>query len=129
MQQQSRVLQEFRAEVRPLWDETAARELNVRYLDIHADEDVVMLQRFNDQAQAMSLALVHLGSANQSFVTAEALSQSVHDHLELSQQEVEVTFQNYEQYRQYVSMAQDLFREVARLINEANSICKGVPTT
>jgi len=128
MQQQSRVLQEFRAEIRPLWNDSVAREFDVRYLNAHESEDRDMVKAFTEQSASIDKVADHLERSNQLMTDIELLSQGVNVHLELCEQEIKASYQTHEQYRQFSSMAEDLFREVSSLVAEANTICTGVPT-
>ena len=128
-QQQSRVLQEFRAEIRPLWTDSAAREFDVRYLDEHADEDREMVDAFAKQLAAVNAFSTRLQAALQISLALDALSQGIHEHIELSRQEIHTADQTYEECRQQASIVNDRFREIASLIDESNRVCNGVPTS
>jgi phosphoglycolate phosphatase-like HAD superfamily hydrolase len=128
MQQQSRVLQEFRREIQGLWDDEAARELNLRFLNPHQNDDQQMLAGLVGQDNALDGAHQRLDAAQGLAVQVEKLSAETNEQLELCRQDVETCYQLYEQYREYHSGAHALFPTIEELINRANASCKGVPT-
>jgi len=126
MKQQSRVLQEFRREIQGFWDDEAAREMNVRYLNPHEDDDTQMTTGLDGQQNALQEAQVKLTSASEHALRAEKLSVEVLEQLELAEQDVSIAYQFYEQYRDYHSHARSFLPEIEKLIAEANSVCRGV---
>lgn len=126
MKQQSRVLQEFRRDVQGFWDDEAAREMNVRYLNPHEDDDKQMITGLDGQQNALQEAQVKLASASEHALRAEKLSVEMLEQLEYADQDVSIAYQFYEQYQDYHSHARSFLPEIEKLITEANSVCRGV---
>jgi hypothetical protein len=126
--QQSRLLQEFRQEIQGFWDDEAARDINMRYLNPHQDDDKGMMDGFQGQSNALEEAKVKLSSANEHALQATKLSQEVAELLESTQQEVDIAHQFEEQYQEHHSIARSLLPQIAQSITLANSVCDGVAT-
>ncbi|MBA3531140.1 MAG: hypothetical protein H0T73_04375 [Ardenticatenales bacterium] len=127
IEQQSRVLQEFRGQVSTHWDDEASREINLRYLDPHHLDDAKMLAALRQQHTALDEGEHKLGVVRDIALTIEEVSVAIEEYLESCKQEVRICYQLLEQYREYHSGAQSLFPKIEALINQANSVCKGVP--
>lgn len=127
VKQQSRILQEFRGEIDPFWNDEAAKEMNLRYLNPHQDSDQRMLVNLREQNNNLNEAEFKLNSASKHGIQAERLSQLVAEQVEYTEQEMAVSLQFFEQYQEYLSITESLFPEIEDLIAQANSVCKGVP--
>lgn len=125
---QSRKLQQFRAEIHGFWDDDAARDLSFRFLNPHQRDDEQMLVSLHQHQNALLQTQSQLARAHDCAVQAELISQEVNELLYSCAQEVRMSYQFYEQYRRSHSIAVGLLPEVERLIAEANSACRGVPT-
>lgn len=127
MQQQSRVLQEFRKGIQRLWNDEASRTVNTKYLNPHEADDGIMLAEMQSQSQNLQEAKAKLQSADQHALEANRLSSEVGEYLTYCQQEVHTAYQYYEQYRDHHSRARTLLPQIEDAIDKANSVCRGVP--
>jgi len=125
--QQSRTLHEFRQEIQGLWDDSAARDINMRYLNPHQDDDNKMVDGFQGQYDALEKAKVKLNSANEHALQAEKLSQEIFELLEATQQDVDTAYHFEEQYKEHHFITRTLLAQIAQSIALANSVCEGVP--
>jgi hypothetical protein len=121
--QESRVLQELRKDIRGIWDDEAARELNSQYLNPHESEDSQMLDGLNQQQDALNLSKEKLESAETSLCQAEEISVDIVDVLESTEKEINNAYSYHDTYIQYHSEAKSIFPAVYKLINQANNAC------
>lgn len=127
MQQQSRVVQEFRRDIERLWNDEASRAINTRFLNPHEADDKLMLAQMSSQHENLKEADAKLQTADQHAQEANRLSLEAAEFLQYSQQEVDTAYQYYEQYRDHHSAARELLPQIQEAINKANSVCQGVP--
>jgi hypothetical protein len=121
--QQSRALQELRKDIRPVWQDEAARELTSRYLDPHESEDQQMLAGFNRQKEALDEARGKLVSAADYGREAADYAILVAERLNETGQELNSAYGDYDVYAHYHSEARSKFDEIQTLINQANQAC------
>jgi len=124
---QSRVLQELRQRIAPQWDDEAARDLNLRYLNPHAEEDGQMLEEFRHQIQALGACDQSMYVVGEHVLAVERLSVEILEQLGQSEQELMTHYQYIEHHAEAVELARTLFGDVKSRIAEASAICKGVP--
>jgi len=127
MQQQSRVLQDFRLSIRGLWDDAAAKRINLHLLDQHEIDDEEMVQGFVEQHQNLNECTVRRLATMEEVVKAGEISQKVNEFIEHTTEEVERAYQFYQQYRTFLAEAKGLLPEIDELVNLANSVGKGAP--
>ncbi len=125
MTQESRTLQDLRKDIRGIWQDEAARELNSRYLDPHETEDQQVLAGLNRQKDALDHAMAKLASAENAVRQTEEYGTSVAEGLKSTEQESQSAYENYNTNARYNSEARSKFPEVKRLIDQANCACSG----
>jgi hypothetical protein len=124
---QSNTLQNFRRDIQPFWDDQAAHEINLRYLNAHEHDDEQMRKSFDEQYRTLSETKDKLNSADQHAHTIEKLAHELDQYLEYCKQDADVAYQMYEEHRQHLSISESLFPEIVSLVNKANEVCEGVP--
>lgn len=121
--QQSRVLQEFRQDIRGLWSDEAAREINSRYLDPHEQDNQQMLAALQQQAELLSQVDSQLQAAQSNAQQANHLAEAVVEHLKLTEQDLLTTHSHYNVYAHYNAEAQGKLPQIYQLIQQADSVC------
>lgn len=124
MTQQSRVLQELRREIQPLWDDEASREINSRYLNPHEDDDRQMLSELAAQKEALDQTDASLAAARAQAVRADELAAEVRDWLGHTEEETNNSYTTYDLFVRYNSSAAANFPTIKQLINDANGTCE-----
>ena len=125
MTQESRTLQDLRKDIRGIWQDEAARELNGRYLDPHETEDQQMLAGLNRQKDALDQSRVELASAENSARQVEEYGTFVDEGLKSIEQKLQNLYENYETYARYHPQAHSKLPEIKKLLDLANSACIG----
>ena len=125
MTQESRTLQDLRKDIRGIWQDEAARELNGRYLDPHETEDQQMLAGLNRQKDALDQSRVELASAENSARQVEEYGTFVDEGLKSIEQKLQNLYENYETYTRYHPQARSKLPEIKKLLDLANSACIG----
>jgi len=123
MTQESRVLQELRKDIRGIWNDDAAREINSRYLDPHETDDQQMLLGLNQQKETLDQSKSNLESTETYAHQVEDYAAMVVDNLNSTEQEVNTAYSYYDMYAHYHSEARSRFPIIHELINQANSAC------
>jgi hypothetical protein len=123
MSQRSRTLQELRKDIRLVWDDEAAREINSRYLNPHESDDVRMSVTLNDQSEHLRTAEQHLDLANSLELQIDECAAVVADKLRFANQDLDSSYSDYDQYVHYNAESRAKFPLVRQLISRANSAC------
>lgn len=76
---QSRAVQDFRASMWGVWDDSAAREINLRYLNPHESDDAAMRSALTSQNDHLAVAHTHAERANDHARHADACSQQIYE--------------------------------------------------
>jgi hypothetical protein len=126
--QQSRVLQDFRLQIRTLWEDEAARDINMRYLSPHQDDNARMIESFQLQRQNLLYTEEKIALSEEHADEAEKYSTEVNLLIEYVDEDIHVAYQFNEQYKGHIAVANSLIPEVEELIESANCACEGVPT-
>ncbi|OCY13203.1 MAG: hypothetical protein BEV12_01205 [Microcystis aeruginosa CACIAM 03] len=108
MQQRSRTLQDYRKDIRGLWQDEAAKTLNRRYLDPHEDDDQKMIEFLQKQVQGLEKTNEELVKAKDYALEAERYSQQV---------------EHYDRSIEYYGLTQAELPNIHRLIQQANRSC------
>lgn len=123
MSQRSRTLQELRKDIRLVWDDEAAREINSRYLNPHESDDVRMAVTLNDQNGHLRTAEEHLELANSLELQIDECAAVVVEKLRFANQDMDSSYSNYDQYVHYNAESRSKFPLVRQLVSRANSAC------
>lgn len=123
MAQQSRVLQELRREIQPVWDDNAAREMDSRYLNPHAGDDERMLEQLRQQQASLESSSVQLTTAQENGRRADELATVVIEQLRFTNQDLQGAYGHYDVYARYHAEARSKFPQIQALIREANASC------
>jgi hypothetical protein len=123
MSQRSRRLQELRQDIRHVWDDEAAREINGRYLNPHETDNVQMAVALNEQNVGLRAAEQHLGLADSLELQIDECAAIVEEKLRFARQDLDGSYSNCDQYVHYNAEARSKFPVVQQLIGRANSAC------
>lgn len=123
MQQRFRTLQDYRKDKQGLWNDNAAYEINGRYLNPHEESCEQILQALQQQHAVLQQAHTLLASAESHTVEINKLSEKIVRLLQITQQELQPSYSNYEVFFNYHSEAKSGLTEVYQLINQANNAC------
>ncbi len=123
MSQRSRMLQELRQDVRHVWDDEAAREINSRYLNPHETDNLRMSRALNEQNEQLQAAERHLELAGSLELKIDECAAIVGEKLRFAEQDIDSSYSNYDQYVHYNAEARSKFPLVQQLIGRANSVC------
>jgi hypothetical protein len=121
--QQSRVLQEFRANTRRVWNDQAAKDINGKYLEPHKDESSKMQKHLGEQRSALDQATAHIESAEGIGQKAAKCSTQTEQFLREAKEHTQSAYGHYEVCRRLQDDAKKRCDEVAALILEANGAC------
>lgn len=123
MSQRSRTLQELRRDIRLVWDDEAAHEINSRYLNPHDADNGRMAAALNEQLEHLKAAEQHLEKANSLELEIDECAAIVAEKLRFADQDLDSSYSNYDQYVHYKAEALSKFPVIRQLINRANSAC------
>lgn len=127
MQQQSRVLQEFRDSIRLLWDDEASRNINRGLLNPHQEDDEGMVQGFvyqlNNLNECNARRIVVLERAHEAFELSEQIAELIRQ----VDEDIEISIQFNQQYRQSHAESQGILPEVDQMLEQAEQIGNGAP--
>ncbi len=126
MSQRSHWLESVRADIRVIWHDQAAHEINTRYLNPHQADDSQMLQSLGKQEEVLDQAQARLSVAQELAVEASKLAQKVMQLLLEVGDEVSVSFSHYDAYGHYNIDAQSKFPLIREQIRLANGACAGI---
>ena len=121
--QQSRVLQNLRRDIRLVWEDEAARELNGRYLNPHEADDLSMREQMKEQVELVKQAHSQVRQAEEFGQQAEDFSKTVCERTQFARQDLDNAYSDYDLYVQYNSDARSKFPVIQQLINRANDAC------
>jgi hypothetical protein len=122
--QQSRVLQDLRRDIRIVWDDEAAREINGRYLNSHETDDLSMREEMKEQAELLSEAGIKLEAASEFGKQVEDFSKIVSERMQFARQDLDNAYNNYDLFVQYNSDARSKFPIIQQFIDRANASCE-----
>src|SRR5215467_3526390 len=98
--QQSRVLQGLRRDIKMVWEDEAARELNGRYLDPHETDDLSMREQMKEQVELMKQAHNQVREAEGIGRQAEDCSKTVCERTQFARQDLNNAYSDYDLYVQ-----------------------------
>lgn len=123
MQQRSRTLQDYRQDIRNVWDDEAAKIINSRYLNPHEEDDQQMLTFLERQKQSLEKAAAELVKAQDYALTSDSYSQQVSHFLAIEQQEVKQAYHSYNLSLEYHAATQSELPKIEQLIHQADHAC------
>lgn len=121
--QQSRSLQDLRSDIRAVWDDEAARQLNGRFLEPHRADDDEIRRSLRDQRDTLTRMEASLGIANQACITADDRATEVREALDYVQKEITDAGRAYDLGVAYESDAKARLPMVQACIDRANAAC------
>ncbi len=127
LQQQSRVLQEFRENIQLLWDDEASKTINYHFLNPHQEDDDQMIENFVMQDQHLSESETLRTQAQAQSDVARELSMKIRVLIERAQEDIERAIQYYQQYRNFLAQGKGLIPEIEELVHLANATGEGAP--
>jgi hypothetical protein len=122
--QQSRVLQDLRRDIRIVWEDEAAREVNGRYLNPHETDDLSMREETKEQSELLKQAGQKVTAANEFARQVEEFSKTVAERSQFARQDLDNAYSSYDVFVQYNADARSKFSTIRQLINRANSACE-----
>jgi hypothetical protein len=128
IRQRSRALQEFRDSVALLWDDTAASELNLRYLNPHQEDAEQLVGQLTEQHGLLESTKQRVQLTFDLALQAEKHSLECAESLEQCEKERRNSEEYYELFREFQSNSQQRFPQIDGLIDKANQSCNGVAT-
>jgi exonuclease VII small subunit len=129
LQQKFRDLKEYRIEIRAVWDDSAAHELNSRYLNPHEADAEDMQNAMINQYDALEQTNSRLEMTSALLRKAENLSQQVAQRLASADETLIDVHKQLDLSVNYRSEAESGIPEVHRIIAIANSACRGIPSS
>jgi hypothetical protein len=123
MSQRSRMLQELRNDIRRVWDDEAAHQINSRYLNPHEADNVRMTAGLNEQSELLKTAEQHLEFAKSLEWQIDECAAMVTEKLRFAEQDLDGSYSNYDRYVHYNAEACSRFPLVQQLIDRANLAC------
>jgi len=122
--QQSRVLQDLRRDIRIVWEDEAAREINSRYRNPHEADDLSMKEELKEQVELLKQAGHKVTAANEFARQVEEFSKTVAERGQFARQDLDNAYSSYDVFVQYNADARAKFPTIRQLINRANSACE-----
>lgn len=123
LQQKYRDLQEYRSEIRVVWDDSAAREINNRYLNSHetdAGQTQIALSR---QSSTLQQVDEKVDEVDREVHLAEKLSSEIAHNITKADEELRHVNKHLDLFAQYNSDALSAITSIHQLINSANEAC------
>jgi len=124
MSQRSRSLQDLRKDIRTVWNDEAARDVNDRYLDPQEFEDDRMKTALGEQRELLEHAAQTLDSTTDLTLLIDECSAFVTEKLQFAEQDMDNSYSDFDQYVHYNSEARSKFPLVLELIDHANAACE-----
>lgn len=119
LQQQSRCLQDYRLDIRGIWADDAATEINRRYLDIHAQDSSQSTDNLSSQLASISTADLEFELASQAGATATELSHQIDRLLQSAHMDIDRSQIEYNMYQTAHLTAAAEIVNIERLIAQA----------
>lgn len=123
LSQQTRALREFRSELQGQWNDSAARDVNGRYLDPLDEAATALLESLDALQRSLGSAHASLEAAALAERAADAADERVREGLTAAQQQVPMADDQHEQFLRDQAEAQAEFGLVVQLIEQANRCC------
>lgn len=123
MGQQSRVLQELRREIHPVWDDNAAREVDNRYLNSHAADDERLLEQLHLQDESLDQSASQMTMAQEEGRRAEEQAVEMMKQLRFASQDLQGAYGHYDVCVRYHADARGKLPQIQSFIQQANASC------
>lgn len=123
IKRQSQDLQIQRQEIRGIWDDDAALEINRRFLNPHEEDSAEILKSLGQQHESLSGSEKHLQIADEKARIAEDEAHRVDDAIGMVEQESNNAHARHSQHLEHLGAAGDLIPVVYQLIEQANNSC------
>lgn len=123
LQQKYRDLQEYRLEIRAVWDDAAAREINNRYLNSHETDAEQMQVSLNRQQTTLQQVDGKLDMVSKQVRLAEKLSHEIAQHIVSADEVLQDVHKHLDLFVQYNGEAVATIPSIYQFINSANSAC------
>jgi hypothetical protein len=123
LQQKYRALQEYRSEIRIVWDDSAAREINNRYLHSHETDAERMQIALIRQSITLQQVDEKLDNVARQVHLAEELSSEIAHNITTADEELRKVNVHLDLFAQYNSDALSAITSIHQLINNANEAC------
>jgi DNA integrity scanning protein DisA with diadenylate cyclase activity len=121
--QNFRTFQEYRDDIRAAWNDSAAREINQRFLHPNSEDSSNYLKELSYQLQLLTSISEKVREVSQLFAEANQLSQQI-DQLKITiSEEMNLAAANHDQSKDNFSRAESAIQITKALINRANSSC------
>jgi hypothetical protein len=119
LQQQSRHLQDYRLDIRGIWADDAATEIDRRYLNIHAQDSSEFARSLTSQLASIMEADVQFDLADLAGTKATQLSQQIDRLLQLTRADINRSQAEYNIYQERNLAATAAISEIESLIAQA----------
>lgn len=121
--QRFRVLQDYRQEIRGLWQDDASSEVNGRYFNPHRKDSEQVFIALGKQLSLLQKADSELETAKQNGLEISQLLEKVEKLLEFAHQDVSRSHIEYSYFQDQNLAARAELPVIEQLINQANSCC------
>ena len=125
---QNRDLRDLRKDIRRIWDDDAARDINRRYLEPHDADAREVEASLRKQSIAISEAAALRRQAEEEARRATEFAANMNLSLSAVDRELPLLFSSFEEAKQLHGKGQDLIPIIDRFIQSANTPCEGVLT-
>ena len=116
-------LQEYRLEIRAVWNDAAAREINSRYLNSHEADAEQMQIALNKQHNTLQQVDEKLDMVSKQVRLAEKLSREIAQHIASADEVLQDVHKHFDLFVQYNGEALATIPSIYQLINNANRAC------
>lgn len=123
LQQKYRALQEYRSEIRVVWDDSAAREINNRYLNSHENDAEKMQIALIKQSSTLQQVDEKLDEVAKQVHLAEELSSEIAHNITTADEELRKVNMHLDLFAQNNYEALSAITSIHQLINSANEAC------
>jgi len=127
MQQQSRVLQEFRTSISLMWDDEAAQTLNRNLLNPHQEDDEAMVGSFVQQNFQLGESAQTRGLVLELVQKVTELLHQIMELIERVDEDTQRSVQYFQQYRSFYAEAQGMLPDIDQLTGKANKAGNSAP--
>lgn len=123
LKQRARLLQDCRKELRGIWQDDAAFEINKRYFQPHEEDSQELFSKLSQQLEALQNADEELAKASHHGVEVNKLLEDAEKFREFAQQDIKRAYSAYSTFQDQNSAARADLPAISQLINQANSCC------
>ncbi len=124
LRQQSRCLQDYRSDIKEVWSDDAASEINRRYLDPHAQDSRRSIQYLDEQSSSIDDANREFDLANSAGMEATKLAQEIEQLLQSAHRDLSRARSEYAMYQERHLAACAQIANTEMLISQAGEYPK-----